>query len=123
MREQTGLPADLTSGKISLQEEGDMNEEKVLTGLIEILKECQNVCGHDDGDSITGDTVPHGGLKGFQSDVTPTLVCRLARRLGEPLGDDVDPENIFASPDKQKKLTVKEAAKRFLHLYGSKGDK
>lgn len=100
-----------------------MNEEKVLAGLIEILKEFQTVFGHDDGDSVTGSTVPHGGLKGFQSDVTPTLVRRLARRLGAPLGDDIDPQNIFASPDKQKKLTVREAAKRFLDLYGPEGGK
>ena len=100
-----------------------MNDQKVLAGLIEILQECQEAFGHDDGDSITGATVPHGGLKGFQSDVTPTIVRRLARRLGEPLADDVDPENIFASADKKKKLTVKDAAKRFLDLYGPQGDK
>lgn len=99
-----------------------MNDESVLAGLIEILKECQEAFGHDDGDSITDETVPHGGLKGFQSDVTPTIVRRLARRLNRPLADDVDPENIFASGDK-KKLTVKEAARRFLDLYGSRGDK
>ena len=58
-----------------------MNKEQVVGKLIEILKECQKALGHDDGDSITGATVPHGGLKGFQSDVTPTLVRRLARRL------------------------------------------
>ncbi len=100
-----------------------MNDESVLAGLIDILKECQQAFGHDDGDSITSETVPHGGLKGFQSDVTPTIVRGLARRLGKPLSDDVDPENIFASADKKKKLTVKEAAKRFLDLYGPKGDK
>jgi hypothetical protein len=100
-----------------------MNEEKVVAGLIEILKECQTIFGHDDGDSVTGATVPHGGLKGFQSDVTPALVRRLAKRLGEPLDDDVDPENIFASADKRKKLTVGEAAKRFLDLYGPKRGK
>ncbi len=99
-----------------------MNDESVLAELIAILKECQQAFGHDDGDSITGGTVPHGGLKGFQSDVTPTIVRRLARRLGDPLADDVDPQNIFASADK-KKLTVKEAAKRFSDLYGPKGDK
>lgn len=100
-----------------------MNAESVSAGLVDILKECQEAFGHDDGDSITDDTVPHGDLKGFQSDVTPTIVCRLARRLGEPLADDVDPVNIFASDDKRKKLTVREAAKRFLDLYGPKGDK
>jgi hypothetical protein len=100
-----------------------MNDEQVLAGLIVILKECQKAFGHDDGDSITGGTIPHGGLKGFQSDVTPTIVRRLARRLNNPLADDIDPVNIFASDDKRKKLTVKEAAKRFLDLYGTKGGK
>jgi hypothetical protein len=100
-----------------------MNSEKVAAALIEILKECQKIFGHDDGDTITGGTVPHGGLKGFQSDVTPTIVRRLARRLGHPLADDVDPVNIFVSADKRHKLTVKDAAKRFSELYGPKGDK
>lgn len=100
-----------------------MNKPRVLAGLIEILKECQCILGHDDGDSISGSTIPHGGLKGFQSDVTPTIVLRLARRLDNPLSDDVDPVNIFASDDRMKKLTVEEAAKRFSDLYGPKGDK
>jgi hypothetical protein len=100
-----------------------MNIATVTNTLIEILKECQETLGHKDGDSITDGTVPHGGLKGFQSDVTPTLVRRLAKRLNRPLGDDVDPVNIFASPDKRKKLTVKQAAERFLEKYGSKGGK
>ena len=99
-----------------------MNEDQVVAGMIVILKECQKAFGHDDGDSITSSTIPHGGLKGFQSDVTPTIVRRLARRLDNPLADDVDPVNIFASDDKRRKLTVKEAAKRFLELYGGKGD-
>src|SRR5262245_49676973 len=97
-----------------------MNEKQVVVALIEVLKECQKAFGHDDGDSITGDTVPHGGLKGFQSDVTPTIVRRVARRLDNPLADEVDPVNIFASHDKRKKLSVKEAATRFLGLYGPK---
>jgi hypothetical protein len=94
-----------------------MTEQSVISTVIEVLKECQTAFGHDDGDSITPDTVPHGGLKGFQSDVTPTIVRRVAKRLGGPLADEVDPVNIFASEDK-KKLSVKEAAKRFLGLYG-----
>lgn len=98
-----------------------MSEDIVVKTLTEILKECQEAFGHDDGGSINGQTVPHGGLKGFQSDVTPTIVRRLARQLGEPLADDVDPENIFVSSDKKKKLTVKEAAQTFMDLYGPRG--
>jgi hypothetical protein len=100
-----------------------MTEQSVISTVIEVLKECQTAFGHDDADSITADTVPHGGLKGFQSDVTPTTVRRVARRLGNPLGDEVDPVNIFASEDKRNKLSVKDAAKRFLGLYGPKGGK
>jgi hypothetical protein len=100
-----------------------MDEKKVIATLIDVLKECQAVLGHDDGDSISEGTVPHGGLKGFQSDVTPTIVRRVARRLGNPLADEVDPVNIFASEDKRKKLSVKEAAKRFMGLYGPRGSK
>jgi len=100
-----------------------MDEKAVTATIIDVLKECQTAFGHDDGDSITEGTVPHGGLKGFQSDVTPTIVRRVARRLGNPLADEVDPVNIFASEDKWKKLSVKEAAKRFMGLYGSKGGK
>jgi hypothetical protein len=100
-----------------------MTEQSVISTVIEVLKECQTAFGHDDADSISADTVPHGGLKGFQSDVTPTIVRRVARRLGNPLGDEVDPVNIFASEDKRNKLSVKDAAKRFLGLYGPKGGK
>lgn len=100
-----------------------MDEKTIIVTVIEVLKECQTAFGHDDGDFITEDTVPHGGLKGFQSDVTPTIVRRVARRLGNPLADEVDPVNIFASADKQKKLSVKEAAKRFQGLYGTKEGK
>jgi len=100
-----------------------MDEKTVISAVIEVLKECQTAFGHDDGDSITESTVPRGGLKGFQSDVTPTIVRRVARRLGNPLADEVDPVNIFASEDNRKKLSVKEAACRFLGLYGQKGGK
>jgi hypothetical protein len=99
-----------------------MTDETVVKSLISVLAECQRAFGHDDGDSITGATIPHGGLKGFQSDVTPTIVRRLARQLGMPLADEIDPVNIFASSDKKKKLTVREAAKRFTTLYGSQGN-
>ena len=37
--------------------------------------------------------------------------------------DEVDPVNIFASEDKRMKLSVKDAAKRFIGMYGQKGDK
>ena len=63
-----------------------MSEEQVLTGLIVILKECQKAFGHDDGDFITSDTVPHGGLKGFQSDATPTIVPPTRPSVGQPVG-------------------------------------
>jgi len=43
--------------------------------------------------------------------------------IASPLADDVDPVNVFASEDKRKTLSVKEAAKRFLGMYGQKGDK
>ena len=100
-----------------------MTEQSVISTVIEVLKECQTAFGHDDGDTITPETVPHGGLKGFQSDVTPTIVRRVAKRLGSPLADEVDPVNIFVSEDKLKKLSLKEAAKRFLRMYGPKGGK
>lgn len=94
-----------------------MELTRVVTELIQVLKECQTALGHDDGESVTQDTKPHGGLKGFQSDVTPTIVRRLARRLGHPLEEGVDPVNIFASEDKTKRLTVQEAGERFLERY------
>ncbi|HEY7326601.1 MAG TPA: hypothetical protein VH592_03105 [Gemmataceae bacterium] len=100
-----------------------MDTAQVTAALVDILKECQRMFGHDDADSVTPKTRPHGGLKGFQSDVTPTIVRRLAKKLGHPLPEDVDPVNIFASEDKTRKLTVEEAAKRFLERYGSKGAK
>ena len=100
-----------------------MTEQSVISTVIEVLKECQDAFGHDDGASITPNTVPHGGLKGFQSDVTPTVVRRVAKRIGSPLADEVDPVNIFASEDKRKKLSIKEAAKRFLEMYDPKGGK
>ena len=98
-----------------------MDTSKVTAELVAILKECQTVFGHDDADAITPNTRPHGGVKGFQSDVTPTIVRRLAKKLGHPLPEDIDPVNIFASDDKTQRLTVEEAARRFLERYGPKG--
>lgn len=100
-----------------------MNLNVVIGAVIHVLKECQEAFGHGDGDHIDENTIPHGNLKGFQSDVTPTIVRRIAKRLGNPLADDVDPVNIFASKDRQEKLSVRDAAKRFDELYGSKGCK
>jgi hypothetical protein len=100
-----------------------MDREKVIAELVDMLKECQRAFGHDDADSVTPKTRPHGGLKGFQSDVTPTVVRRLAKKLGHPLAEDIEPVNIFVSDDKMQKLTVEEAADRFVERYGSEGTK
>lgn len=100
-----------------------MDTTQVTAELVDILKECQRMFGHDDPDSVTPKTRPHGGLKGFQSDVTPTIIRRLAKKLGHPLPEEVDPVNIFVSEDKTRKLTVEEAARRFLERYGPKGAK
>ena len=98
-----------------------MNTDTVIAELVNVLKEFQTMLGHDDADSVTPQTRPHGGLKGFQSDLTPTIVRKIAKKLGEPLPDGVDPINIFVSEDKQRKLTVEEAAKRFSDRYSPKG--
>jgi hypothetical protein len=45
----------------------------------------------------------------------------VAKKLGNPIPDDVDIINIFVSDDKQKKLTVEEATDRFLERYGPRG--
>jgi hypothetical protein len=98
-----------------------MNLEQVNKELVGILKECQKILGFDDADGITPKTRPHGGLKGFQSDIVPTIVRRLARKLGNPLPEGIDPVNIFAADDKKQRLTIEEASKRFLERYGPKG--
>jgi hypothetical protein len=98
-----------------------MNIDTVIAELINVLKEFQTMLGHDDADCVTSQTRPHGGLKGFQSDLTPTIVRKVAKKLGEPLPDGVDLINIFVSDDKQRKLTVEEAAKRFSDRYSPKG--
>lgn len=98
-----------------------MSINKTIAELSGILKECQRMLGHDDADRITPKTCPMGGLKGFQSDIVPTIVRRLARKLGQPLPEDVNIVNIFISPDSKERLTIKEAAKRFLEQYGPKG--
>jgi hypothetical protein len=98
-----------------------MNKQQVITELVAILKDFQTKMGHDDADAVTPQVRPHGGLKGFQSDITPTIVRRVAKKLGNPIPDGVDIINIFASDDKRKKLTVDEAADRFLTRYGPKG--
>jgi hypothetical protein len=98
-----------------------MTIENVTIELVGILKEYQPLLGHDDADSITPQTRPHGGVKGFQSDIVPTIVRKVARRLGHPLPEGVDPVNIFASEDKNQKLTIEEAAGRFFERYGSRG--
>lgn len=100
-----------------------MNVNTVVHELIVILKECQALLGHDDADSVNPKTRPHGGMKGFQSDIVPTIVRRLARKLGHELPADTDPVNIFASDNKKERLTVEEAAKRYLERFRPKGTK
>ena len=98
-----------------------MNIEQVTTEFVSILKEFQNQLGYDDADIVTPETRPLGGLKGFQTDLTPTIARRVARRLGYPIPEDVVVINVFFSEDGRQKLTVEEAAKRFIERYGPKG--
>lgn len=98
-----------------------MDRQQVVSELVDVLKDFQTKMGYDDADAVTPGVRPHGGLKGFQSDITPTIARKVARKLGTPIPDEVDIINIFASEDKQRKLTVEEAADRFLSQYGLKG--
>jgi hypothetical protein len=98
-----------------------MDKQQVITELVAILKDFQTKMGHDDADAVTPQVRPHGGLKGFQSDITPTIARRVAKKLGNTIPDGADIINIFVSDDKRKKLTVDEAADRFLGQYGPKG--
>ena len=98
-----------------------MNIDQVTTEFVAILKEFQAQLGYDDADSVTPETCPIGGLKGFQTDLTPTIARRAARRLGHPIPEDVVVINVFFSEDGRKNLTVKEAAERFYERYGPKG--
>jgi len=98
-----------------------MDTAQVIAELVVVLKEFQILLGHDDADCITPQTRPHGGVKGFQSDLTPTIVRKIAKKLGHPLAEGVDPVNIFVSDDGKQKLTVEEAARRFFELYGPRG--
>ncbi len=98
-----------------------MDRQQVISTLVDVLKNFQTKMGHDDDEAVTPKVRPHGGLKGFQSDLTPTIARRVAKKLGNPISDDVEIVNIFVSDDKQKKLTVEEAADRFLERYGPKG--
>jgi hypothetical protein len=99
-----------------------MNTKPIVVELVAILKEVQLLLGHEDADKITPSTCPHGGMKGFQSDIVPTIVRRLASRLGQPLPEDTDIVNIFTSDDKTEKLTIEGAAKRFHEKYSPKGN-
>lgn len=98
-----------------------MNIEQVIAEFVAILKEFQIQLGHDDADTVTPETRPLGGMKGFQTDLTPTIARRVARRLGHPIPEDVVVINVFYSEDGRQKLTVEEAAKRFFERYGPKG--
>ena len=98
-----------------------MDKQQVITELVAVLKDFQTKMGHDDADAVTSQVRPHGGLKGFQSDITPTIVRRVAKKLGDRIPDGVDIINIFVSDDKRTKLTVDESADRFLGRYGPKG--
>ena len=62
-----------------------MNIDQVTTEFVTILKEFQTQLGYDDADAVTPETCPIGGLKGFQTDLTPTIARRAARRLGHPI--------------------------------------
>lgn len=98
-----------------------MNIEQVIAEIVAILKEFQTQLGHDDAETVTLETRPLGGLKGFQTDLTPTIARRVARRLGHPFSEDEVVINIFFSGDGRRKLTVEEAARRFIERYGPKG--
>jgi hypothetical protein len=98
-----------------------MDKQQVVAEIIAELKSSQAKMGYDDADAVTPLVRPHGGLMGFQSDVTPTIARRVAKRLGRPIPDGVAIANIFVTADKTKKLTVDQAADRFIVLYGPKG--
>ncbi|WP_235963240.1 hypothetical protein [Tautonia rosea] len=98
-----------------------MDKQQVVDELVAVLKEFQTKMGYDDADAVTPSVQPHGGLKGFQSDITPPIARRVAKNLGHQIPDDVDIVNIFVSEDKQRKLTIDESADRFLSRYGHKG--
>ena len=98
-----------------------MDKQQVIAELVAVLKDFQTKMGYDDAEAVTPQVRPHGGLKGFMSDITPTIARRVAKKLGNPIPDGTDIPNIFASDDKRRKLTVDEAADRFLERYGPKG--
>lgn len=98
-----------------------MDKQLVVAEIIAELKASQTKMGHDDADAVTPQVRPHGGLKGFQSDITPTIARRVAKRLGHPIPDGTPIVNIFVSDDKTQKYSVDQAADRFISLYGPKG--
>jgi hypothetical protein len=98
-----------------------MDKQQVVNELVAVLKDFQAKMGYDDVDAVTSQVRPHGGSKGFMSDITPTIARKVAKKLGNPIPDGTDIVNIFVSDDKRKKLTVEEAADRFLQRYGPKG--
>lgn len=87
----------------------------VATKLVAIHKEYQEQGGFGDAAKITASSRPLGGLEGFESDLIPEIVRRLARELGHPLGQSVRVKNIYA--EKGEKLSISNISQRFFDLY------
>lgn len=94
-----------------------MEKQDVVTKLSAILADGQRESGYPDADGIGPDTCPLDGLEGFDSELIPPTVRRLARELGRPLPPKARIKNIFVSADGTRKLTIEEIAGRYLAAY------
>lgn len=93
-----------------------MLQDDVVQKLIQIHRAAEADGGFDP-DAVTPTACPLTGLKGFDSQLIPQIVRKLARELGNPLAKGTKIKNIYVSKDGKRKLTIDEVARRFLETY------
>ncbi len=95
-----------------------MDEATVLNHL----KELHRAIEIDDGKDpclVEDDVQPLDGLPGFDSPLIPNIVRQLAELMGIDIPKGTRLKNPYVDVD-NKKLTLRQVAKRFCELYGKK---
>lgn len=85
--------------------------------LIKVHKEMQADAGHDPM-AVDESTCPLGGLPGFDSLLVPDAIRTVSREVGHDLPQGTKIVNLYRSIDGQRKLSIREIAKRYCEQYG-----
>lgn len=95
-----------------------MDQAAIVDVLIAVHKDVQESLGHADA-PLSPDTCPLTQLPGFDSPVIPTAIRMVTQRLGlTPIAGSKS-KNLYVSPDRTRKLTIREIAGRIAEQYGN----